>query len=537
MPKSMISIKKALMVSSAPKLLFSTVSAAVMLVSLMSVLPQDIFAGPTETYLRAPRIYDFVIAALTFIVCYALLSALQSLYGRIGSGEAKPLSVKQGFVIFIILCLCWLPYWLNYFPGGLYSDTIICFRMAMGERALTNHHPILYTGIIKLCLMIAKGDPQGATFWLTFGQYLFCAGTLAYVVRWLSQKGIGRLGTRLVVIFFALFPFFPLYAVYNWKDTPFAMSLVLFTLTVFDIALSKGDAMTSPRCTLAYCLWGLLVCFLRNNGMYIVLLTTIILMIVYRKSVFNHMKGFTLTAVLMSFLVLVVQGPLFSAMGLKTDSAVESFGIPIQQVGAVIVKDKLSKDEEAYFKRILPIDQWQAYYAPLVVDHLKWDAPDFRYGPIEAEPGTFVLRWAKLLPGHFPAMVEAYLLATNSYWHLFRTMGICNIETGIWFDNIGVKNINLLKNVTTIDLTRAVESIPPLPEGICLFFLFTGVMLLILTGKASTALGYIPILLAVLTVFLATPIASSLRYVFYLVPMIPVYCLAPLFTEKTAIRF
>ncbi len=525
-------VKTALMNAATAKFLFSTAIAVVMLLSVLSVLPDDIFAGSDKTYLRAPAINDFFITVLTFFVCYAMLTGLQSSYGCRRSAPAKALTAKQGIGIFLTLCICWLPYWLTYFPGGLYSDTIQCFRMAMGERALTNHHPILYTGIIKICLMIAQGNPQGATFWLTLLQYCFCAGVLTYVVLWLSQKGIGRIGTVLTFVFFAIFPFFPLYAVYNWKDTLFSMCLVMFTLTVFNIVLSKADIAQNAKSLAAYCVWGLLVCFLRNNGVFIVLLTTIILIIVFRKIIIQHAKPFVMGVTAMLVLVIVVQGPIFSSMGLKVDTAVESFGIPIQQTAAVIVKNQITKENSAYYKQILSIKHWREYYAPLVVDSLKWEAPDFNSRQIESHPGEFLFRWTMLLPTHLPTMVEAYLMATNSYWNLFQTMGICNIETGIWFKEIGVTNTNLLKRATTIDLTGIVEEIPALPEGICLFALLSGVILLVITGKSSDALGYTPIIIAVATVLVATPIASSLRYVFYLVPMLPVYFLAPLFRES-----
>ena len=527
-------IKEALKQSVKPKILFSAATAAVVLASLITKLPDDIFAGSNEAYLRVPNVNDYLMAALTFFVCYAILTGFQSFYGRIRNEETKALSAKRGLIIFVILCLCWLPYWLTYFPGGLYSDTILCFRMAMGKRALTNHHPVLYTGIIKACFLISQGSPQGATFWLTLVQYVFSAGVLSYLVVWLSRRGIGYIGTALTVIFFAIFPFFPLYAVYNWKDTLFSMCLVMFTLAVFDILLLKAEMLKNVKSAVSYFGWGILVCFLRNNGVFIVLLTTIILIIAYRDTVIKQAKPFMITATATLALVILIQGPGFTALGLNVDTAVESLGIPIQQTAAVIAKDQITKEDTAYYQQILSINHWKKYYTPLVVDSLKWSAPNFNSRPIEDHPGEFLRRWATLLPAHLPTMIEAYLMATNSYWNLIRTMGICNFETGIWFEDIGVTNTNLLKKATTIDLSGFVEKIPPLPEGLCLFALLSGVILLVLTGKSSIALGYTPIIIAVITVFLATPIASTLRYVFYLVPMMPVYFLAPLLREENA---
>lgn len=517
------------------KCIFSSIFALIFLFSRCSVI-DDVWSSAAENYMKLPTAIDFISTIIFFVICYTVLTLLQYFYEkRLSSGNSTAdfKGIKVFALSLLIFGITWIPYILAFYPGTVYSDTISNYGQAAGLAGLNNHHPILYIFIIKFCMMLTPGGGYtSVAYCYTIIQVIFMIVVLAYFVFWLSEHGIERKGIIILMIVIALFPYYPMYAITAWKDTYFSLVLLLFTLSVFDIVLSEGRAMSQLKTMMGYLVWGLMVVFLRNNGFYILVCTTLILAVWKCKTLLRCYKRFFAFSLGIIILSKIILGPVYDSLGYNVDGAVESLGIPLQQIAAVIAKDEsISADEKEYLEQICPIENWKTLYYPCCVDRLKWD-PSFNAQVLENDMTKFLKVWAKMLPKHFGTYVESYLLATNSYWNVNKSLEVAHILTIIWVKDAGIQSHDYLMEMTGFDLKGGIDEMPKIPEGCFLFLFIVGNALLFITNKQNRIIGYAPIIIALLTIFVAVPVASSLRYVYYLVLTLPLTFTAPLLRKK-----
>jgi len=186
----------------------------------------------------------------------------------------------------LILLLCWLPCLLTFYPGGVYSDTVASLSMASGESSLSNHNPILYTlswrAILWLAHMFNLSDYFGLFMYTCF-QSLAMAAVGAYFLYSLYKKGFSNAMIILSLAYFGLFNIIPLYLVSLWKDTPFAIIVFLFSTFLFNIFWNKNSEKKLFDCyhIFIYCILSYLLAFARNNGFYVFVLFSVVLVIYF----------------------------------------------------------------------------------------------------------------------------------------------------------------------------------------------------------------------------------------------------------------
>ena len=101
---------------------------------------------------------------------------------------------RYGFVLMMLIMLvCWLPYILSWFPGGVYADTWGVMQWAESS-TWSNRHTFLYEGIWMLLISISSIFGRGLVFassLMTGVQVLIVAAALSYSVSWLYRWGGG----------------------------------------------------------------------------------------------------------------------------------------------------------------------------------------------------------------------------------------------------------------------------------------------------------------------------------------------------------
>ena len=111
----------------------------------------------------------------------------KSAEGQIGISNNKEMLVISG-----IIFVCWVPYFIKYYPGLIYSDSTLSLSQALGQLPYNNHHPIIYTIFIKVCLEIGRsigGNTMGVAIYSVL-QMMFMSTVFAYSVCWLKNKRI-----------------------------------------------------------------------------------------------------------------------------------------------------------------------------------------------------------------------------------------------------------------------------------------------------------------------------------------------------------
>lgn len=501
----------------------------------------SVWGRPEENYIRPfelKTILNFILAFLCLNAIGGVCVAINrnSRIGEVqqqGSSSFQSVEVKKLWLVsFFVLVVAWFPYYLTYFPGGVYSDTFNNISQAyamdeLGLFALNNHHPILYTLLWRAAILISRclgREINGAILIFLTGQYVLMAMVMAYLVGWLSVHGLRKSVTYGVLAFIALFPLFPLYAISLWKDTVFCMFLLLFLLNVGEYALQRENKslLNSPRYSDKTIVFGLLVCFLRNNGKYIVYLTLLVIVLLNIKDL-RSIPKYLLTTVAIILAVELIQGPLYNKMGYNVDTAVESLGVPLQQIAYLVYYDyDLTADEMAYINQICPLDQIKEHYNPCLFDAIKWYASNFNISVVSNDFSTFFKFYLKLLINQPIGCIKGYMLATAGFWAPNIASMDAYIQNGVWANAIGIVQWNVSEKLFGVSMQNLVSQMKPISSAVFLFAAFYAAFIVILNREYKKLLMLLPGIANWLTLMLATPIACSLRYVYILVLMLPV---------------
>jgi len=120
-------------------------------------------------------------------------------------------------------------------------------------------------------------------FMYTCFQSLAMAAVGAYFLYSLYKKGFSNAMIILSLAYFGLFNIIPLYLVSLWKDTPFAIIVFLFSTFLFNIFWNKNSEKKLFDCyhIFIYCILSYLLAFARNNGFYVFVLFSVVLVIYF----------------------------------------------------------------------------------------------------------------------------------------------------------------------------------------------------------------------------------------------------------------
>lgn len=481
---------------------------------------------------------DFFVCFLVFGVLLAVGLCLNRLVAG-GSHRERAEEPRMGrgawklfFLAWGVLVVCWLPYLLSCMPGGIYSDTFTALNMVdhmdqVGYHALTNHHPILYTLILRLFVLAGRWLGKGLFFSMgmfTVCQYTLMAAILSYLLVWMYRRRAPRWLLAGLLVVLALFPLFPLYAISVWKDTPFSLVTLLFILCLGELAYDRSmERLKQPGYLIRLGVLALLVAFTRNNGKYIVAFAFVILVLIKVRHLWANRRMLAMVVGVLAS-IQIIQGPVYDRLGFNNDTATESLSIPLQQICYVVAKDyDLTEEEQAYISSIAPLDEIRAQYNPFCFDPIKFYIPEFSIQPVEEDLGTFFHIYLGLLARYPMAFVRAYLLETAGFWAVNVTSDEAYAQNYIhsWDNVYGLEKRDFLQEMTGIDFQGLVNRLPRISSAVFFWMMAYAAFFLLINRDWRKLLLLAPGFASWLSIMVATPIACSLRYVYVLVLMVP----------------
>lgn len=491
----------------------------------------------TQIYFSKIEIKDVMIFVFTWIISYLIISLIEMILPKVEKTietkkKRKTKNKKIFFIVLILLLICWTPYYLSYFPGGIYSDTINTIQQMLGQIPIDNHHPILYALILKVFITIGMKIQESLQLGIelfTVFQVLMMAITLAYFVYWLYKKKISTKYLVLITLFFGICRLIPLYAISLWKDTPFCIALFWYILFIAETILQNGKNLEKIRNVLLYVILLILIAFLRSNGIYIAICTTFILLLIYRKNILKTLKKFTISSIITIILIWVIQGPIYNYYGLSTEF-VENLGVPVQQICYVVAKDgKITEEQKDFINQLCPIDVIKENYTPCLVDSVKWN-PNFSNEFLENNKGEFFKVWFQIFLQNPMDYIKAYLINTIGFWDVRQATMDAYINPEMWNsveETIGIKQNDYVEIVTGSSIRTILKPTFSVSSAIYLFMMLLSMLIVIYKKQYKKLVIYLPGFLTWLTIMIAVPLAFSLRYVYILVLMIPFYFIIP----------
>ncbi len=505
------------------------------LFSLMLVMSRHVFYEPVDrgtvdtVYFKDLHLTDLFMWVILFAVVYVVVLVLpklkrEYLFGARREGKC----VGQFFITFFTMAICYFPYLASFWPGGIYSDTVGSMKIALGEENMTSHEPVGYTLLWKLMFKVAGGsfDPgdYGAMYMFTVVQSLAMILLLTFFVNWLYRRGLKKVICVVLTLIFALFPLYPFYSISLWKDTVFGMIIFGYSwfLFCFNETIKEKEEV-SKGYLLGYIILTICVIFFRNNGIYVAILTSIITAI----DIFKYKKvagKIIVSSVVTIAICLIIQHPVFDALGYNVDSKVESLSIPLQQTAFILCTDgKVTEKSLEVLDSIMPIGQWYETYDPSVVDYIKFD-PAFNRDWFNENTGAFMKTYIRLCLDNPVKAVKAYLLATMGYWDIFKSSSSAYIcpKSIAWTGIFQGDYFGYYTGMSFQELVMPKHYISAaIFAWLAIFVLFS----LLANKRADDVLPLIPALAVWLTIMIAVPLAFSFRYVFAVFLCVPIYLL------------
>ncbi|QAT50194.1 hypothetical protein EQM14_10680 [Caproiciproducens sp. NJN-50] len=356
-----------------------------------------------------------------------------------------------------LLAAAWLPYFLTYYPGLMTGDSFACLVRAAGWAPVNNQQPVLYQLFLRIFYwaggLLGSINRGVALYSLT--QMLLMASVLGYALYWCRRRGCPMPYLWVTALFFGLNPIYGKYAVTMWKDVLFGGAMLLLTLFFADTAEKRGKNLLTRGGMIHFALISFAVAFLRNNGVYVLLFSFVMLAVFCRVRI--KRIGPALLAVLAA--ILVIQGPVYRAAGIPQNRFDESVGVPLQQMARVAAKDgRMSERERTFLNRMMPIEAIKASYNPFTVDPVKF-SHKFDYTYLARNKREFFQDWAGMLVKNGKEYAVAHLMLTLGYWHIGT--GNWVVAPGItpWGDETyGIVPYNLFGTLTGVSLKPYIEN-------------------------------------------------------------------------------
>lgn len=526
------------------KILFCVAFAFTIMMDSTLVFSGDISQKLSANYFESVTPYNIAIFIITFFISYLIVTLIElfvdKLKNKIYSNKTIQRKNKKIFwIAFIIILILWLPYILSFFPGGVFADTIVSINEALGKTKLYNHNPVLHTLILRLFLNLGMmfNETNGISLGLIFytaAQVIAMATVISYFIYWTYNRGISLKYVVLEILFFGLFKLIPLYAISIWKDTVFCLVLFLYILFLADIVYEKGKNLTKVTGIIHYLILATLVIFLRNNGIYIILFTTVILFFIFRKNILNTLRKFSIATIVVITISYIIQGPVFNMLNMNTEF-VESLGMFLQQICYVVSKDgDVIEEQKEFINNIIPIETIKIAYSPCVVDTIKWST-DFNSEYLEENKKEFFKIWFEIFLQNPVAYVKAYLLNSIGFWDINQATINAYTNHTMWptlqNDPQYVQN-DYIEKLTNHSIRDLLEPHILISSAVFLFVTLIGCVMTIHRKKYMNLLIYAPMIATWITIMIAVPVAFALRYVYIFVLALPLSIIIPFLNVK-----
>lgn len=234
-------------------------------------------------------------------------------------------------------------------------------------------------------------------------------------------------------------------------------------------------------------------------------------------------------------LVLLVKYPVMQIYDIKQADFVESLSIPIQQIARVAAYgEKMSDEQAAFVKNIMDMDKAAEAYRPDVSDGIKNLIRESGMDYLESHKGDFFRHWLLLGFAHPKTYLDAFVEQTIGFWYPDTAYEV-GLADGIYPNDFGLKWRPLLRGNAVVkvrEILFKLHTLIPLygmlwSMGFMLWVLILTIALSIRGKLAANALVGIPLLFLMLTLIVATPVATEFRYAYALFFGMPLFLTAP----------
>lgn len=332
--------------------------------------------------------------------------------------DRKQQAKVYGACILLVL-LCWLPYLLICYPGSMATDGLRQLEQTFGTSPHTNHHPWFST-LLMTWIVERGGSLERGVFLYVVFQSLVCAAAFGAMCGQIWVQSRSRLWTGLTLAFFALVPTWGAYAQMFIKDTLFYGTFAAFFLCVVLFVQRKGRCGWPVWAGMFF--FGFVTSMLRNNGLYTVVPTVLLLTLAVRAKApgkADRQRTWLCRAAAAGMAVVIFGScgfwnkTLLPKWGVAPGSVREMLSLPFQQTAryARDYGEELTQEDIAVLDRVLDYEVIAARYDPRVSDPVK-----NTYRGEDDDLKDYFKVWLKCGLRHPDAYMEATLNSMFGYF-------------------------------------------------------------------------------------------------------------------------
>ncbi len=407
-----------------------------------------------------------VITFIKYVGYYTLINlSLNVIYNYLEKVKIKEfkdnkltlLFKKNPFLFsFITLSIVYLIYLIIYYPGVVGYDPSYQIKEVLGipnfysESAgitgtslLTAYNPIVHTLLIgyifKLGLLL--GNVNFGIFIYSLIQVMFMVFTLSYTIKFLNQEKVPTSILLVILGIYVFVPIFPFYSICSFKDTYFALFMVLYIIELCKLLKYNYKMKDVIRLVIiSICLF-----FFRHNGIVTVILT-LPFFLLYKRN-----RKQILITVVSVLVIFVIYNGLISVLKITPTSRREVLSIPLQQT-ARLVKEKeevIDEGDKFIINRIIDYNSIKEKYNPELSDPIK---NTFKNNATNDDLINYFDVWSKYLIKEPRIYLEAtlnnmygYLYPNAQNWYFYHMK--YNVLNEVGFD-YHYNNLSILRDIT-----------------------------------------------------------------------------------------
>lgn len=432
----------------------------------------------------------------------------------------------------LVLIVDLLYHYCVIYPGTLSRDSMDQVIQTY-TGVYSNHHPFWHTMVIQLCLRVGMavfGDINTAVSLYFVLQMVLMAAAFAYIIMTLYQMGIPKFWIAVSLALFAFMPYNIAYSSTMWKDVLFGGAVAVFLTAMLRILRKVGKKQLWNY--IIFAVSGLGFCLWRSNGFLAILASLFVFAFVLFK---DHKK---LLLVLFAVIVTgwVMKGPVLEAWNVSDPDLVESLSIPVQQVARVITDGcPITEEEAALLDKVVDLDKMPELYDCDFSDPIKNEIRRKDNAYFEENIGQYLKIWLQLLKRYPGEFVMAWVDQTRGYWdcgHYNWIFGEFIMENDYGIEAVPKSGIIFRINRLYFGLVRNVELFQLLHSvGLHVWLLAIFCVINLVKGRREWLLS-VPLLMMILTLMVATPVAAEFRYAYAIFTSFPLVACVSIFGEK-----
>ena len=423
--------------------------------------------------------------------------------------------------LFIIMLLFYLPYIINFYPGGLNMDSYYQINQFFRNVEWTSHHPIvatIYYGLfMKLALLL--NNVNLGIFLPCLLQVITAIVIISRITYYLYQKTNKLYVYLIVIFFFCLLPVWGMHFYTEVKDIPFSFGVLGL---VFILIKSIKENELHKRDYIILFLSLMLMLLFRHNGLHTIILTIPFVALILR----GHMRKIVIAICVSSIIISsIITNVLAAALNIPKGSKKEVLSVPLQQTANYIYEysNELTEDEINAISKVYDIEQVKSHFEYETVDNVKYYYKD----PTNEELRDYLFTWFKMFFKHPKCYVFATINSTYGYVLPDKKEykdGIALFEFG-YIENIdnGMFDIHRIKDFydsgdTIQKYSYATRSTPIgilYSCGTYFFILVVFTAIFVYCKKIRELLPLVPLY----TIFLTTILSPVNAYVRYVIPI------------------